>query len=93
MEVLTQFSENERAYLLYEQRRDAERLERTWQRMLARKDGELERKDGELKRKDGELKRKDGELEQERREKEYFRELLRQAGLDPDQQTPPGAED
>lgn len=79
MEVLPQFSENERAYLLYEQRRDAERLERTWQRMLARKDGEL--------------KRKDGELEQERREKEYFRELLRQAGIDPDQQTPPGAED
>ena len=59
MKVLEQFSENEKDYLLYEQRLDAERVELTWKAMI----------------------------EKERQEKERLLLLLKQAGIDPNQDT------
>jgi predicted transposase/invertase (TIGR01784 family) len=50
MHVLQDFSESEKNYLLYEQRLEAERVELTWKRSLARREAELAQKDVELKR-------------------------------------------
>ena len=66
MKVLEQFSENEKDYLLYEQRLDAERVELTWKAMIEQKTAEVEK---------------------ERQEKERLLLLLKQAGIDPNQDT------
>ena len=42
MQVLQHFSENEREYLLYQQRLDAERVENTWKHEIARLAREVE---------------------------------------------------
>lgn len=66
MKVLERFSENEKDYLLYEQRLDAERVELTWKAMIEQKTAEIEK---------------------ERQEKERLLLLLKQAGIDPNQDT------
>lgn len=50
MKVLEQFSENEKNYLLYEQRLESERVELTWKTMLEQKTIEIERERQEKER-------------------------------------------
>lgn len=50
MKVLEQFSENEKNYLLYEQRLESERIELTWKAMLEQKTIEIERERQEKER-------------------------------------------
>lgn len=69
MQVLQHFSENERDYLLYQQRLETGQVEATWQR-------EIQRLTDEAKQ----AKRRE---EQERQEKERLLALLKQAGIDP----------
>jgi len=80
MQILQQFSESEKNYLLYEQRLEAERVELTRQ-------NELKRAHLEAERAHLEIAQKDQELERERQEKARLLTLLRQAGID-DPQTP-----
>lgn len=76
MSVLQHFSENQREYLLYQKRLDAERVERTWKRELTRLTNEVvqERQEKEQAQR---------EKEQAQREKEHLLDLLKQAGIDP----------
>ena len=69
MNVLTEFSEKEKDYLLYEQRLEAERVELTWREQLENEHKKIERL----------LQEK----ELERQEKERLLALLQQAGIDP----------
>ena len=71
MKVLQHFAENEVEYLLYQKRLDAERVEATW-----KADIEHFKTEAEQERK---------AKEQERREKERLLELLKKAGIDPNQ--------
>jgi predicted transposase/invertase (TIGR01784 family) len=73
MQVLQQFSENERAYLLYQSRLEAELVENTWK--------------AEVKRVSEEAAQAKQQAERERREKERLLALLKQAGIDPNQET------
>ncbi len=74
--VLQHFSENEREYLLYQQRLDAERVEATWKTALDR----LQQTIAQERREKEQARR---EQEQERQEKERLLTLLQQAGIDP----------
>ena len=69
MEVLQHFSENQREYLLYQQRLETQRVELGWQIELF-----------EAKQREAEAKQREA---QERREKERLLALLKQAGIDP----------
>ncbi len=69
MQVLQHFSENERDYLLYQSRLDAERVENTWKREITR----LQRLADEARQRE----------DAERQEKERLLALLKQAGIDP----------
>ena len=83
--MLQHFSENEREYLLYQQRLDAERVEATWKTALDRLQQSIaqERREKEQERQEKEQVRH--EKEQERREKERLLSLLQQAGIDPNE--------
>ena len=62
MSVLVEFSEKEKDYLLYEQRLEAERMELTWQKLLAQAAEKIARAER--------IEREQQEKECERREKE-----------------------
>ena len=78
MNVLQHFAENEAEYLLYQKRLDALRVEATWKAEIERVKAEAEQA---KRREEQERQAK----EQERREKERLLELLKQAGIDPNQ--------
>ena len=71
MNVLQHFSENQRDYLLYQQRLDAGRLEATWK---------IEQE--EAKRREAQATQR---AEAERQEKERLLQMLKQVGIDPHQ--------
>ncbi|MCP4400653.1 MAG: hypothetical protein GY801_25550 [bacterium] len=79
MNVLADFSEKEKDYLLYEQRLEAERVELTWQEQLEQVLRESERR---LQEQEREHQEKEKQLLQE---KERLRALLLKAGIDPTQ--------
>jgi predicted transposase/invertase (TIGR01784 family) len=85
MKVLQHFAENEVEYLLYQKRLDAERVEATWKADIEHFKAEAEqakrREEQERQAKEQERQAK----EQERREKERLLELLKKAGIDPNQ--------
>ena len=101
MNVLVEFSEKEKDYLLYEQRLEAERVESTWRELLDQAVTDLEREHREkerlLQEKEREHQKKEREhREQERRllqekeqellkEMERLQALLQQSGIDPNQ--------
>ena len=77
------FSKNEREYLLYQKRLDAERVENTWKHELTRLTNEVtqaKRREDQERREKEEAKRRE---DQERKEKERLLELLKRAGIDP----------
>ncbi len=84
MNVLVNFSEQEKNYLLYEQRLEAERVESTWREMLEKATAEVEqaRQEREQERQARELAYQ--EKEQLLQEMERLQQLLQQAGIDPD---------
>ena len=100
MSVLTEFSENETNYLLYQSRLDAQFEIDTWKSAIEkeRQEKELallkaekeyqekkkERREKEKERREKEKERR--EKEKERQEKNRLLKLLKQAGIDPDQE-------
>lgn len=84
MQVLQHFSENERAYLLYQSRLEAELVENTWKGEISRLqqavDEAKQREAAERQEKEAERQAK----EAERQEKERLLTILKQAGIDPD---------
>ncbi len=78
MSVLVEFSEQDKNYLLYEQRLEAERVELTWREMLAQAAAQLEQ---ERQEKGREHQEKERLLQ----ETERLQSLLQQAGIDPAQ--------
>jgi predicted transposase/invertase (TIGR01784 family) len=90
MSVLQHFSENQREYLLYQQRLEAESLRATWEeeaaqarRFMAQATTQIalaKQQADEAKQQADEAKQ---QAEQERQEKERLLALLKQAGLDP----------
>ncbi len=101
MQVLQHFAENEAEYLLYQKRLDALRVEETWKAELeqSKRREEQERHEKEQaqlrvqqERHEKEQERHEKEqaqlrAQQERHEKERLLELLKQAGIDPTQQS------
>jgi hypothetical protein len=83
MQVLQHFSENERAYLVYQQRLEAERVAQTWQteneRLRQRVEQERQAKEQERQAKEQATQ----QAERERQENERLLALLTQAGIDP----------
>jgi predicted transposase/invertase (TIGR01784 family) len=93
MQVLQHFSENEREYLLYQSRLEAELVEKTWKAEITRvtEEAAQAKQQAELATQRAEQERREKEQaqrreEQERKEKERLLELLKQAGIDPTQQ-------
>lgn len=78
MQVLQHFSENERAYLVYQQRLESEQVEATWKNEIRRLTEEAE----QAKHSEEQAKQR---AEQEHQEKERLLALLKQAGIDPSQ--------
>ena len=92
MSTLQRFSENERHYLLYQQRLEAEFVEATWKNQVARAERKAEQEQQEKERERAEKERAYAEKERERAEKEraYAEKerllaLLQQLGIDPNQ--------
>jgi len=50
METLNHFSNDQKAYLLYQDRLEATRVASTWQSLLKQKDSEIQMKDSEIKK-------------------------------------------
>lgn len=78
--MLQHFSENDRQYFLYQQRLEAECLRLTWENTVARAQEEAEQAKEKAKKAQKEARR------QAEQEKERLLALLRQAGIDPNQQ-------
>ena len=78
MSVLTEFSENETNYLLYQSRLDAQFEIDTWKSQIKK-----ERQEKELALL--KVEKEQQEKEKERQEKDRLLKLLKQAGIDPDQ--------
>lgn len=79
MNVLVDFSEHEKNYLLYEQQLEAERVELTWREQLAQAAADLEQarqKEEQARRKEEQARRR---AEQERQAKEQERQAREQA--------------
>ncbi len=74
MNVLVDFSEQEKNYLLYEQRLEAERVELTWREMLDQASADLERERQAKEHERQEKERLRREKEQEQQAKEYERQ-------------------
>ena len=94
MQVLQHFSENEREYLLYQSRLEAEQVEQTWKAEITRvrEEAAQAKHQADLATQRAEQERREKEQaqrreEQERKEKERLLELLKQAGIDPAQQS------
>ena len=92
MSVLTEFSENETNYLLYQSRLDTQFEIDTWKSAIERerqeKEKERQEKDLALLKvaKEHQEKEKERqEKEKERQEKNRLLKLLKQAGIDPGQ--------
>ena len=86
MSVLTEFSENETNYLLYQSRLDAQFEIDTWKSAIER-----ERQEKERERQEKERERQEKDLAllkaaKEHLEKNRLLKLLKQAGIDPDQE-------
>ncbi|ETR65677.1 MAG: transcriptional regulator [Candidatus Magnetoglobus multicellularis str. Araruama] len=62
METLNHFSNDQKAYLLYQERLEATRVASTWQSLLKQKDTEIQIKDSEIQIKDTEIQMKDSEI-------------------------------
>ena len=93
MSVLTEFSENETNYLLYQSRLDAQFEIDTWKSAIERerqeKDLALLKAAKEHQEKEKERQEKERALlkvEKENQEKNRLLKLLKQAGIDPDQE-------
>ncbi|MCP4352840.1 MAG: Rpn family recombination-promoting nuclease/putative transposase [Desulfobacterales bacterium] len=85
MGILKDFSENQKNYLLYQKRLEAEYLRNTWEAEIEK---ERKKKEKERKKKDRALKEKDREREEKERalkDNERLLLLLKKAGVDPDQ--------
>ncbi|MBF0230738.1 MAG: Rpn family recombination-promoting nuclease/putative transposase, partial [Desulfamplus sp.] len=81
METLKDFSENQKNYLLYQSRIDAQLERNTWKKML--REAALE---ATSLRKEKEKERK--EKEKERKEKEFYLKMLKEKGIDVDNLNP-----
>ncbi len=95
MSVLTEFSENETNYLLYQSRLDAQFEIDTWKSAIEkeRQEKEKERQEKEKERQEKDLAllkaaKEHQEKEKERQEKNRLLKLLKQAGIDPEQELP-----
>jgi predicted transposase/invertase (TIGR01784 family) len=93
MHVLQHFAENEAEYLLYQKRLDVLRVEASWKMELEQLHRELEqerREKDQAKRREEQARREKDQAklreEQERQEKERLLELLKHAGIDPNQE-------
>jgi len=93
MSVLTEFSENETNYLLYQSRLDAQFEIDTWKSAIERErqEKEKERQEKELALLKAAKEHQEKELallkvEKENQEKNRLLKLLKQAGIDPDQE-------
>ena len=55
METLNHFSNDQKAYLLYQERLESKRVASTWQSLLKQKDSEIQKRDSEIQRRDSEI--------------------------------------
>jgi len=55
METLKHFSNDQKAYLLYQERLESKRVASTWQSLLKQKDSEIQRNVFEIQKKDSEI--------------------------------------
>ncbi|MGD9731211.1 MAG: hypothetical protein AB7U45_03440 [Desulfamplus sp.] len=98
METLKDFSENQKNYLLYQSRLDAQYERNTWENMM--RESEIQLKEQKIKLKEQEVKLKEQEIklaierqekekalkiqEKERLEKERYLKILKEKGIDID---------
>jgi len=87
METLNHFSNDQKAYLLYQDRLEATRVASTWQSLLKQKDSEIQMKnseilmkDSEIQTKDSEIQTKDSEIQMKDSEIKKLRSLIHQMG-------------
>ena len=89
---LRHFSENERDYLLYQNRLETERVAQTWKRQIEQLQKSVEQERREKAQAQSRADQAAEQAERERQEKERLLRLLQQAGIDPQQAAAGGEE-
>jgi len=77
METLNHFSNDQRAYLLYQERLESKRVASTWQSLLRQKDSEIQRNISEIQKKDSEIQKRDSEIQRRDSEINQLKSLIR----------------